>query len=716
MRHTPPCAPRIVPTRSAGSVLVLVIVAIMFLGALAAGIVSFLGTSNMDSTVANQVDKVEYNSESGYRFMKDMYDSQVDANGNGFRDDDQANLLIALNGATVTLPGTLGSFTLDIRPYWFVAMTEQTATSSITVRVPGTMPDNYALPATGKVDVEGNSVHDYTSVSLANPPFATFQLADTVTLEAGKSVYVALTPTGAQNVAQGGSLTLSSDSGTVFPDRLGKIQVGNAVVGYDSTSYNAAAQTLTLNGLSKALNVGASDAVILKRCLYVKSAGQAGSGGFSTTNDVAYNLFFKDDVDNAGSVQSGAVVANPFGSGNVGGRSSSSGGGGGGRGYVIGTYTSGDGTTTDYLVSTQSGETSDPDSSCSSHIRWNYGDLTASSAALFSSAWQTAYNHLLSYEYQIKEAWGYQLDYGAGGLTFREHEASSGLYNLMGLSFIRYKHANSCYAPQGQRDDIPDSIKPTASSGSSLAGRCLLVLWIQEVSGGAEHRKWVAYKDLSSDACVSGQQWENDGQCVTDDSTLMVRVVEKMVEGVKTSDITAYYGDASDPDNTGWWEHSGHNWIHHDGACITRTPNTINYDEGSLRQVYFKNSTYPAGTSPFPTFPPDSFTSYTPSIDFFSFVQNGGGNPVACSPCAWDRVNPAAAADFALQSDGGTLRTTKFVSPSSGTFNTSTRRELGWNDFNGGNGNNAIGHAEFALRILVPSSGGSDLGSGSIMR
>jgi hypothetical protein len=718
MRHTPHCEPRTAPTRADGSVLILVIVAIVFLGALTSGIVSLLGTSNLDTTVANQVDKVEYNSESGYRFLAQQYDTQGDDNGNGYPDDDQANLLIALNGATVNLPGNLGSFTLDIRPYWFIATALYTNASTITVRVPGSFPDNYNLPSSGVVDVQDNSLHTYSSFS-KNDPYVTFNLSDTVNVDPGRSVYITLPPTGAQNVAEGGSLTLSSTSGTVFPDRLGKIQVGNKVVSYDSASFNSGSNVITLNGLSDALNVGSSDAVILKRCAYIKSSGQAGSGGFSTTNDVAYNRYFADDTTEAGNSQEGgAQVSSSFSAGDTGGRSSNSGGGGGGRGYIIATYTSGDGTTTNYLVSTQSGESADPDSSCSSHIRWNYGDFTASKAAMFASAWQTAYNHLLSYDYQLKEAWGYLLDYGAGGLTFREHEVSSGLFNLMGLSFIKYKHANSCSAPQGQRDDIPDSIKPTTAAGGSLAGHCLLVLWIQEVSGGAEHRKWVAYKDLSSDACVSGEQWENDGLCMTDDSTLMVRVVEKMVNGTKTSDITAYYGDASDPDNTGWWEHSGHNWIYHSGACTTRTPNTIDYDEGTLRQVYFKNSTYPVGTSPFPTFPPDSYTVYTPSIDYFSFVQNGGGTPAACTLCDWDRVNPAAAADFALQSDGGTLRTSKFVSPSSGTFDADviSRREVGWNDFNGGNGNSVIGHAEYAVRILVPSSGGSQLGSGSIMR
>jgi hypothetical protein len=199
------------PSRRAGSVLILVILAIVFLAALAAGVVSFLGTSNLDNAASNLSEKVYYNAESGFRFLSQQYKDKEDDNGNGFSDDDKANVLIALNGSTVQLPGNLGSFVLDIRPYWFISSQDYTSDSSITVRVPGSLPEGYTVPSSGVLEVEDNSQHAYTRPG--GGPVRDLHPVHPVTLAEGKSAYMTLPPTGSQSVARGGSLTLSSTWG-----------------------------------------------------------------------------------------------------------------------------------------------------------------------------------------------------------------------------------------------------------------------------------------------------------------------------------------------------------------------------------------------------------------------------------------------------------------------------------------------------------------------
>lgn len=703
--------------RRAGNVLVLVILAIVFLSALAAGVVSFLGTANMDTPISNLAEKVYYNAESGFRYLVNSYDSTGDTNGNGYADDDRANLLIALDGATVNLPSNLGSFSLDIRPYWFVATASYAAANSITVRFPGSMPTGYTPPGTGVLEVEDNSPHAYTAVSVSAPN-VTFTLADTVTIAAGKSVYMTLAPTGAQSVAAGGSLTLSSTTGSIVPDRAGQIEVNGVAATYRAASYDSSSNTITLTGLSTAVSVGASDRVVLKKCALMTSTGRAGISGYATADNVEYNMYFADAAGAGEEIEEEANAHTTE-------MNSKEGFTDPGNGFTTGTYVSSDGTTDTYVVTKQVDVDDDPDSPCTSGhgnnpnpAKIRYSTLYWDKNSLLASLWQNATsNHLLSYDVQVKNAWGYQLDYGAGGLDFRLHEASTaGEYNTLGLSFMKFRYKNSCSVSQGWRDEIPDAIKPTVDSVDShkenLADHCLLVLWVQDSDAlsGQPTKDWIAYRDLTDELCIRGMQKEIDGQCVTDDSTLLVRVVEKMVNSTKTSDITVYYGDASNPSNPTWRERDGWNWIYHPGGCGPRTPNSVPYDYGTLRQVYYKNSTY-TSNSPFPTFPPLSVSSWNSTYDYFSFVENGSGASIA----TWHRINPNQSSTFQLQPDGGTLRTTKFLSPSSGTFPTN-RAELGLHSFGGGASNTAIGYKDFSIQFLMPGSGASGGVSGAVMR
>lgn len=705
------------PPRDAGISLVLLIAIIVALSALVSGVVSFLATSGMDTAVSNLGDKVFYSSESGIRYLAAQYKNTGDTNGNGFADDDKANVLIALDGGTVNLPNNLGSFALDVYPYWFISTAGYSGATTITVRFPGTMPAGYAFPATGILDVEDNSLHAYTSVNSANAPLVTFNLSTPVTLDAGKSVYMTLPPTGSQSVSAGGSLTLSTTAGSIFPDRLGQIEANNKVVTYERASFSNG--VLTLSGLSGAASVGAGDRVILKKNAMVGSQGQAGSGMVGTSNLTEFNLTFADDEPPGTEIgdTDPMFANNEVGFENLDDfRPNSK--------FTVQSFVSGTGAHPYYAATVQPGESEDPDSACGASARtMRYETLVLNKNSVFAQAWQNSTHHLLSYDTQVKISWNYKLAYAAGGISFRYHQSStSGKYNTLGLSFMRYKNLINC--PQGNdKDDIPNTIKPTTSGGGSLADRCLLVLWKQEVdSNGHEHKKWIAYKDLTSEICVRGNQWQYDGQCVTDNSAMLARVLERSVNGTKVSDISVFFGDASSPGNSaGWTTPSG--WPGHNrytvGGCGPRIPNAVAYDDETDRQVYFPSYDYATGQSPYPAWPPVKVADWNASLDYYTFVEHGGGSPAACSLCTWDRVNSDAeiAANFQAQSDGGTLRTSKFVTPTNGTF-PANRDELGLHNFSGGSSgaNQAVTYDEFTVQFLAPNTGTVGGVSGAVMR
>ncbi len=83
---------------------------------------------------------------------------------------------------------------------------------------------------------------------------------------------------------------------------------------------------------------------------------------------------------------------------------------------------------------------------------------------------------------------------------------------------------------------------------------------------------------------------------------------------------------------------------------------------------------------------------------------------MACSQCDWDGYNSSAGvstasnAVYQVQSDGGTLRTSMFTTPTTGTFPTD-RDEFGLHNFAGGGSNQAIPYDEFTVEFLVPPRG-----------
>lgn len=215
--------------------------------------------------------------------------------------------------------------------------------------------------------------------------------------------------------------------------------------------------------------------------------------------------------------------------------------------------------------------------------------------------WSTNRN-FLSYTIQSKMVWGNDLDYAAAGFNFRWRlaEGSTNRYEGYGISFMRY-------APgaDGLNDYVPNSIKPYFQGVNEKGDRLLVVLWDQNVSGGEEQRRWLAYKDVTADARVS------NGGRLRDLSTLMVRVEETHD---RNNRVTVYYGNASASAQLG------------DGLF-----------DNTTRLAYNPDFASPAGTT---IWPPFDVGDWTDEEDYFTVVAN---TSVAEMPVAGDYwiLNPA---------------------------------------------------------------------------
>ncbi|MFH1137060.1 MAG: hypothetical protein V1816_13380 [Pseudomonadota bacterium] len=302
-------------------------------------------------------------------------------------------------------------------------------------------------------------------------------------------------------------------------------------------------------------------------------------------------------------------------------------------------------------------------------------------ALLMKQAW-AANNTYLHYDVQVKVGWGYLLDYGAQGISFRYHESTAypGRHETYGLSFMRYQNSNG--------DHIPQEIKPLFSS---LSGRPLLVLWKQWVNAsGITNRTWMAYRDLTGETYVKGGQWRYDGQCVTDNSSLMVRLRERKVGTTRYNDIQVFFGDSSimygplDGAICTYGSYSDCNKLNRLGP-IYRTPDQISYDVMMYREVYYPEyaardaDTYHrlANGSPFPIWAPGDATgeteyynayANTSGVSLWTVLENDYFTQMA-KTFTWSGFNTAGnptmivPANIPSCQDQGTIRDPSFTSP-----------------------------------------------------
>ncbi|MFO7762033.1 MAG: hypothetical protein R6V20_10540, partial [Desulfobia sp.] len=258
-------------------------------------------------------------------------------------------------------------------------------------------------------------------------------------------------------------------------------------------------------------------------------------------------------------------------------------------------------------------------------VRYYYVPFKHSSAGLGLQWARDTNDDLLSYDVQIKTATGPWLKYASTGFMFRAREQGSGnnsYYRGYGISFMRYSNS---------QDYIPDGIKPADGNDNSLENRLLLVLWEQTGQTGWQ---WLAYKILHTlnqggmsdiwnlrttgpplyDTFVKGSQYNADGYFIHDDTTLMIRVIEKMIRGERSNDIQLFFGDARWASDT------------QEG----RSQDQIAYNVENLRFGYEQRFASPGEDLwRWPSLPDISAANWNPEAnDWFTAV-------------AWDRINPA---------------------------------------------------------------------------
>lgn len=337
-----------------------------------------------------------------------------------------------------------------------------------------------------------------------------------------------------------------------------------------------------------------------------------------------------------------------------------------------------------------------------SQIRYHYVPFKHNAAGLgLSQAWEMNSN-LLSYDVQIKAATGPWLDYAGMGFMFRAVKQGSGqnvYYSGYGISFLRY---NWPISSDSDRDFIPAAVKPTNAEGGRENNSLLLVLWEQT---GQTTWRWLAYKKLhyltshatwsqrtSSavyDNYVKGSQYNGDGYFIHDDSTVTIRVVEKMVDDARTNDIQLLFGDARWSSDT----------------QAGRSQNSDAYDVMANRYGYHQRFSPPGEELwKWPSLPDISAANWSPAEnDWFSAA-------------AWDRVNPASAA-LTRNDEAGIASIVRDAGHTSAGFsdNQENRPELVIHTF--GNtcasytttGCGPIHFTDFAVRLLAGGGEGAGL-------
>lgn len=290
-------------------------------------------------------------------------------------------------------------------------------------------------------------------------------------------------------------------------------------------------------------------------------------------------------------------------------------------------------------------------------VRYNYIRFNHQPASLaMGQAWQLN-NNMLSYDVQVKVAAGPRLRWASMGLMFRAQEKGAGrnkYYSGYGISLMRHT--------SGTTDYIPTAVKPFESTTGDLNDRVLLVLWQQT---GREEWQWIAYKKLHRlvpgnhwwygdrwdyrttserfDTYVRGSQYSGDGYFIHDDTSIMVRVVERTVGNQRVNDIQLFFGDAR------WSSDSQTTTTQY--TYDTRIQDTDAYNVGQSGYGEGHHATGRFGYEQRFSAPGEDLWAW-PSVPNISATN---WNPQAndwFTAAAWDGVNPAATNAQILSSDG----------------------------------------------------------------
>ena len=697
--------------RPRGFAVVAVVFTLMALGAISATVASMSSTTHEEAPAAKPARQAYYAAEAGVRIATAEYNKASASS-------DRVGLLGDMDGKTFTLNDSDSEqFTLNIFSYGFrVTDTDNTASpKTITAQAINNIPladmegsssTTISLEKDSMISVQ-DEIGDDVPVTLLRdaevqhnengPDTIVFSVSGGLPPASANLDYVSMAYSTKESnpMVSGDRITGLPGGLRNFPPRNGRIAIkGTDIVFTYRTLTEEEGGTVTLEGIHATGDAPTTSAlsdavVILRKTFAFQSVGTIGTGSNQTSKTLVYYDAPEDDgtSPDADDVSDSVVklTMEDFSDFAANDR----------HNLHRTRYQSSQGTHPYYAAMYKSNNGQGQ----GSNLTEKFVKLDISN---FKDQWEDDSTlHRLSYDVQIKLGTGYQLDYGALGLCVRFHK-ENGHDNFYAASFMKYS--------DWYEDYIPDDIKPP-----NKAGRILLVLWRQK--GNA--RDWIAFKDITDDIATEPDQWSGDGQVVTDNTTLLMRVEEQYVQGVKVNRIKVFYGDGSDqyPDSdrnlsapyvpydivagrmVGHWEDHwyGRRWVEEfviDGGRKRYSPSWLITGDWN------------------PVYPPLTIADWSAARDYFSFIETSpdtytaGGDDTR--ECTWDAFNdadiaPLTDADIRILSDGGTIRSREFVTPSD-TFhhNSEQRAEVALHGFGRmRNANSAVTFDDLAIQFLL---------------
>jgi len=467
---------------SGGSMLLNIIIIIVIFASISAAVVYMSSSSLRQAVSSNQGANAWNMAEAGYRFLSASYIKTANTSVLATADYDKAVFLDSVDGRTYIIPNN-GSFKLTVTPYWFYN-TAATAGRNISVRLPGTTPTGFTMPATGQVKVgntPGANIKTYNQGTFnSGTGIFACRLASNTTVNKGDSVYLVLNPVSPftdnssnTSLIQGKKLYLNlntfSASAAAFPDRDGLIEIGSEsrLYRYDKATVNGAVLTLTnLQHSDKSTfstPITTATTVTFKKYLMATSQGKV-------ANEERTLSFSQAILDSIASTAVSATLDTPAELAANFTRSSSV-----GSNYVTSQLTtSGGGKAWFSIIKSLSGATP------------RCGAFWYSNTSLINTLWGPppvgSGLSLLSYDVQLKAATGNALTAGTIGLAIRAQKVATGATEpdtYLGLTFMKYNLPN-LYFINGST-----AINPGGTVVGQTSGTTGIVQGTPEITSGS---------------------------------------------------------------------------------------------------------------------------------------------------------------------------------------------------------------------------------------
>ncbi|GAU08960.1 hypothetical protein [Desulfoplanes formicivorans] len=455
------------PARNRGSILVVLIVAMVLIGALGAAVVSLNSTGMFNIVSHNSNQNAYYLAEAGLRYAATLYKNTDNAPGGSVDDknaDDEKRDVLEnqLDGCTYQMPDGTGQFSLDVKTFWLYAKSDFSSGSRATLYFPAEIPDNFDFPASGTLVRFDRNNDECTPFDFSGAVLDRSGLRVTCRVRSrvysDDMLYLAFPVQTSQTVEPGGDITLALNnqlqSGTYcIPPKNGYFRIlqGTTIGDFDDRLlfYERAVidgTTLTLKDVFDRDNTqfegitigpGSESKIVFKKNLVLESTGSIGSDSFGASRTVKYAVpvtdSFKGEVPESITFKTKKDLSDNFSAVN-------------GEGMEVASYITAGGNS---LFATM---TSIPTSTDDTKM----GTFALRKEDTIENAWrQNGYQ--LDYDVQVKLSNGKDLKYGGEGLSVRMRP-SNGDYDCLGVSMMKFGgYGTSSYIILN--DDLPNRLK-----------------------------------------------------------------------------------------------------------------------------------------------------------------------------------------------------------------------------------------------------------------